>query len=87
MSAALQWEKSIRCCLLTDNVGLLALGGLHPQVRYGPCMKDDVAEVNEDECAACGVCIVLCQQDAITMVPSKMTLGERIDMGKDYTDL
>lgn len=50
-------------------------------------MEADVAQVNQDDCCACGLCLVICPQGAISMVPSKQTLGERITMGKDYTNL
>ncbi len=49
-------------------------------------MEDGLARVDQDNCAACGWCIAICNESAISMSPSKLTLGERIDMGKDYTN-
>lgn len=54
-----------------------------------PCIElvDTLAKVDEDNCAACGLCMLICPEGAISMAPSRQTIGERIDMGKDYTDL
>jgi dihydroorotate dehydrogenase/NAD-dependent dihydropyrimidine dehydrogenase PreA subunit len=54
-----------------------------------PCieMKDGTAHVIEENCAACGLCILVCPKGAIAMKESALTIGQRIAMGKDYTDL
>jgi len=43
-----------------------------------------VAHVDQDNCAACGLCLLVCPEEAIHFVPYKRSLGERIDMGKMY---
>jgi dihydroorotate dehydrogenase/Pyruvate/2-oxoacid:ferredoxin oxidoreductase delta subunit len=48
-------------------------------------MEENLAVVNEDNCAACGLCLTICPEGAINMASSKQTLGERVDQGPDYT--
>jgi dihydropyrimidine dehydrogenase (NAD+) subunit PreA len=48
-------------------------------------MEDNLAVVNEDNCSACGLCLMICPEGAINMASSEKTLGERIDQGPDFT--
>ena len=84
---------------LVENAGKVAIAAQVDTAKCTGCgicaeslchaitMEDDGSQINQDECAACGLCTIVCREDAISMAPSKQTLGERIRMGKDYTDL
>jgi dihydroorotate dehydrogenase/Pyruvate/2-oxoacid:ferredoxin oxidoreductase delta subunit len=52
-----------------------------------PCItvESGLAEVKQENCAACGLCILVCPEGAVSMASCESSLGERIEMGKDYT--
>lgn len=87
VDSALVEARGVAIAAKVDPTICIGCGTCAESICPAISMKDDVAEIHEDDCAACGVCIALCEQDAITMAPSKRTLGERIDAGKDYTTL
>lgn len=72
LAAEVDASKCIGCGICADTIC--------PAIE----MVHGVARVNQDDCAACGLCLLVCPEEAIHFAPSQRSIGERIDMGKMY---